>query len=98
MHLHEVWTRAEQDTVTAAMARSSARFGARVFLYFTGDSYTYADIDQESLGSPEPAAARRKEGRHRRQRSRQQCRCGARLVRHQQGGRGERAGEHCIQG
>jgi crotonobetaine/carnitine-CoA ligase len=48
MHLHEVWTRAEQDTVTAALARSSARFGGRVFLDFTGDSYTYADIDRES--------------------------------------------------
>src|SRR5580692_4704115 len=48
MHLHEVWTRTEQDTVTAALARSSARFGGRVFLDFTGDSYTYADIDRES--------------------------------------------------
>ena len=48
MHFHEVWTRAEQDTVTAALARSSARFGSRVFLDFTGDSYTYGDIDRES--------------------------------------------------
>src|SRR6202046_2154636 len=48
MHLHEVWTRAEQDTVTAALARSSAQFGGRVFLDFTGDSYTYTDIDRES--------------------------------------------------
>jgi crotonobetaine/carnitine-CoA ligase len=48
MHLHEVWTRAEQDTVTAALARSSAQFGARIFLDFTGESYSYADIDRES--------------------------------------------------
>jgi carnitine-CoA ligase len=48
MNLHEVWTRAEQDTVTAALARSSARFAERIFLDFTGESYTYADIDRES--------------------------------------------------
>jgi crotonobetaine/carnitine-CoA ligase len=48
MHLHEVWTRAEEDTVTAALARSSAQFGGRVFLDFTGDSYSYADIDRQS--------------------------------------------------
>ena len=48
MHFHEVWTRAEQDTVTAALARSSARFASRVFLDFTGESYTYGDIDRES--------------------------------------------------
>jgi carnitine-CoA ligase len=48
MQLHDVWTRAEQDTVTAALASSTARFGGRVFLDFTGDSYTYADIDRES--------------------------------------------------
>ena len=48
MNLHEVRTRAEQDTVTAALARSSAQFGGRVFLDFTDDAYTYADIDRES--------------------------------------------------
>ena len=48
MNLHEVQNRAVQDTVTAALARSSAQFGERVFLDFTGDSYTYADIDRES--------------------------------------------------
>ena len=48
MNLHEVENRAVQDTVTAALARSSAQFGDRVFLDFTGDSYTYADIDRES--------------------------------------------------
>jgi crotonobetaine/carnitine-CoA ligase len=48
MHLHEVQNRAVQDTVTAALARSSAQFGDRVFLDFTGDSYTYADIDREA--------------------------------------------------
>jgi crotonobetaine/carnitine-CoA ligase len=48
MNLHEVQNRAVQDTVTAALARSSAQFGDRVFLDFTGDSYSYADIDRES--------------------------------------------------
>ena len=48
MNLHEAENRAVQDTVTAALARSSAQFGDRVFLDFTGDSYTYADIDRES--------------------------------------------------
>jgi carnitine-CoA ligase len=48
MNLHEVENRAVQDTVTAALARSSAQFGDRVFLDFTGDSYTYTDIDRES--------------------------------------------------
>jgi crotonobetaine/carnitine-CoA ligase len=48
MHLHDVQTRAAQDTVTGALARSSAQFAERVFLDFTGDCYTYADIDRES--------------------------------------------------
>ena len=48
MTAHEVWSRAEQDTVTAALARSAARFGPRVFLDFSGETYTYADVDRES--------------------------------------------------
>jgi carnitine-CoA ligase len=48
MTAHEVWSRAEQDTVTAALARSAARFGPRVFLDFSGATYTYADVDGES--------------------------------------------------
>jgi carnitine-CoA ligase len=48
MTAHEVWSRAEQDTVTAALARSAARFGPRVFLDFSGATYTYADVDRES--------------------------------------------------
>ena len=48
MTAHEVWSRAEQDTVTAALARSAARFGPRVFLDFSGETYTYSDVDRES--------------------------------------------------
>src|SRR5882724_6490663 len=48
MTAHEVWSRAEQDTVTAALARSAGRFGPRVFLDFSGETYTYADVDRES--------------------------------------------------
>src|SRR5882724_12444398 len=48
MTAHEVWSRAEQDTVTAALARSAGRFGPRVFMDFSGETYTYADVDRES--------------------------------------------------
>jgi crotonobetaine/carnitine-CoA ligase len=48
MTAHEVWSRAEQNTVTAALARAAAQFGARVFLDFSGTTYTYSDIDRES--------------------------------------------------
>jgi crotonobetaine/carnitine-CoA ligase len=48
MMSHEVWSRAEKDTVTAALARSVAAHGSRVFLDFSGDQYSYADIDRES--------------------------------------------------
>jgi crotonobetaine/carnitine-CoA ligase len=48
MMSHEVWSRAQKDTVTAALARSVAAHGSRVFLDFTGDRYSYADIDRES--------------------------------------------------
>jgi crotonobetaine/carnitine-CoA ligase len=45
---YPVWSQTEQDTVTAALAKSAARFATRVFLDFSGDLYTYADIDTES--------------------------------------------------
>jgi len=48
MMSHEVWSRAQKDTVTAALARSVAAHGSRVFLDFSGDRYSYADIDRES--------------------------------------------------
>jgi len=48
MMSHEVWSRAQKDTVTAALARSVAAHGSRVFLDFSGDHYSYADIDRES--------------------------------------------------
>ena len=43
-----VWQPGTQDTVTAALARSAASFSDRVFLDFSGTTYTYADIDRES--------------------------------------------------
>src|SRR6202040_1555525 len=48
MMSHEVWSRAQKDTVTAALARSVATHGSRVFLDFSGDHYSYADVDRES--------------------------------------------------
>src|SRR5260370_29246871 len=48
MTAHEVGSRAEQDTVTAARARAAARFGARVFLDFSGTTYSYSYIDRQS--------------------------------------------------
>ena len=48
MTVHEVWSRAEQDTVTAALARAAERFGASIFLDFSGHTYTYAEVDRLS--------------------------------------------------
>jgi crotonobetaine/carnitine-CoA ligase len=48
MMSHEIWSRAQKDTVTAALARSVAAHGSRLFLDFSGDLYSYADIDRES--------------------------------------------------
>src|ERR1700688_11890 len=48
MMSHEVWSRAQKDTVTAALARSVSAHGSRVFLDFSGDHYSYADIERES--------------------------------------------------
>jgi crotonobetaine/carnitine-CoA ligase len=48
MMSHEVWSRAQKDTVTAALARSVSAHGSRVFLDFSGDLYSYADVDRES--------------------------------------------------
>ena len=45
---YPVWSQTEQDTVTAALAKASARFATRVFLDFSGDLYTYGAIDTES--------------------------------------------------
>ncbi|MFP6850476.1 MAG: ATP-dependent acyl-CoA ligase [Pseudomonas sp.] len=42
------WHLGEQDTVTAAITRATAEFADRVFLDFSGDTYTYAEIDRES--------------------------------------------------
>lgn len=48
MNEHKIWSRGEQDTVTAALARSAAQYHDRIFLDFSGDLYTYADIDRAS--------------------------------------------------
>src|ERR1700738_1990263 len=48
MMSQEVWSPAQKDTVTAALARSVAAHGSRVFLDFSGETYSYADIDRES--------------------------------------------------
>ena len=48
MTQHDVWSRTEQETVTGALARAAAEFGPRIFLDFSGETYTYADIDRES--------------------------------------------------
>jgi crotonobetaine/carnitine-CoA ligase len=48
MTAHEVWSRAEQNTVTAALASAAARFGPRIFLDFSGTTYSYSDIDRQS--------------------------------------------------
>src|ERR1700756_3475029 len=48
MTVHEVWSRAEQDTVTAALTRAAERFGPRIFLDFSGHTYTYAEVDRQS--------------------------------------------------
>jgi crotonobetaine/carnitine-CoA ligase len=45
---HDVWSRTDQETVTGALARAVAEFGPRIFLDFSGDTYSYADIDRES--------------------------------------------------
>src|ERR1700722_14453527 len=48
MTQHDVWSRTEQETVTGALARAAAEFGPRIFLDFSGETYTYSDIDRES--------------------------------------------------
>ena len=48
MSIYQVWSRAQQDTVTAALNRAVVSHGSRTFLDFTGDTYTYSDIDRES--------------------------------------------------
>src|SRR5260370_26778765 len=48
MSIYQVWSRAQQDTVTAALNRAVASHGSRTFLDFIGDTYTYSDIARES--------------------------------------------------
>lgn len=43
---YPVWSAGTQDTVTAALSRAAAAFAERVFLDFTGDTYTYAEVDR----------------------------------------------------
>jgi carnitine-CoA ligase len=48
MTQNAIWSRGQQDTVTAALTRSAAQFSERIFLDFSGELYTYTDIDQLS--------------------------------------------------
>ncbi|MGF6999349.1 AMP-binding protein [Paraburkholderia sp. GAS32] len=48
MDEHEIWSRGKQDTVTAALARSAAAYRDRIFLDFSGELHTFAEIDRES--------------------------------------------------
>ena len=43
-----VWQTGIQDTVPAALARSARQFGDRIFLDFSGATYTYAEVDRQS--------------------------------------------------
>jgi carnitine-CoA ligase len=48
MDEHKIWSRGRQDTVTAAIARSATQYRDRTFLDFSGDLYTYGEIDRAS--------------------------------------------------
>jgi crotonobetaine/carnitine-CoA ligase len=45
---YPVWSKGERDTVTSVLRRGAERYGERVLLDFTGDTYTYAEVDQRS--------------------------------------------------
>ncbi|MFZ9049302.1 MAG: AMP-binding protein [Steroidobacteraceae bacterium] len=40
------WSSGTQDTVTAALSRAAAAYSTRVFLDFTGATYTYGEVDR----------------------------------------------------
>jgi crotonobetaine/carnitine-CoA ligase len=48
MDEHKIWSRGRQDTVTAAIARSAIQYRDRTFLDFSGEMYTYGEIDRAS--------------------------------------------------
>src|ERR1700722_13533078 len=53
-----VWARDEQNTVTAVLAQAAARFGDKVFLDFTGETYSYREVDRRSTQLAHGLAAR----------------------------------------
>lgn len=53
-----VWHSAAQYTVTAALARSASQFADRIFLDFSGDMYTYAEVDRQATRLAHGLAAR----------------------------------------
>jgi crotonobetaine/carnitine-CoA ligase len=53
-----VWARDEQNTVTAVLAQAAARFGDKVFLDFTGETYSYREVDRQSTQLAHGLAAR----------------------------------------
>ena len=48
MNEQKTWSLGTQDTVTAALARSAAQYRDRIFLDFSGELHSYADVDRES--------------------------------------------------
>ena len=47
--MHTLWKVGKQDTVNAVLERAAEEFGDRIFLDFTGDTYTYADVVDMTL-------------------------------------------------
>lgn len=43
---YPAWSAGTQDTVTAALSRAATTHAERVFLDFTGSTYTYAEVDR----------------------------------------------------
>lgn len=41
-----IWSLGEQDTVTAALSRAATLYTDRIFLDFTGDTYTYGQVNE----------------------------------------------------
>ena len=40
------WSRCNEDTVTAVLTRAANEYGKRIFFDFSGDKYSYADIER----------------------------------------------------
>jgi crotonobetaine/carnitine-CoA ligase len=55
---YPVWSSDVRETVTEILARNARKFPAHVLLDFTGDTYTYAEIDRRSTQLAHGLAAR----------------------------------------